>query len=125
VHVVPVFGIEILVYGGRADYIGWDQSGDGIVEWGGGVIEGSEAERGSVELKEVSGQDGVLRYYDGNELRTHGCDGSSRMISRHTSKHSHQRQPQDNEGEPVFGERHVAQIDRFSTLGLLFHELDE
>jgi hypothetical protein len=54
VHVVPVFGFEILVYGGWADDIGWDQSDDSIVEWGCGVIESSEAERGSVELEEVS-----------------------------------------------------------------------
>jgi hypothetical protein len=47
------------------------------------------------------------------------------MISRHTSKHSHQRQRQDDEGEPVFGERHVAQTNRFGALGLLFHELDD
>jgi hypothetical protein len=47
------------------------------------------------------------------------------MISRHTSKHSPQRQPQDDEGEPVFGERHVAQTNIFDTLGSLFHELDE
>jgi hypothetical protein len=47
------------------------------------------------------------------------------MISRYTSEHSHQRQPQDDEGEPVFGERHVAQTNGFDILGLLFHELDE
>jgi hypothetical protein len=46
------------------------------------------------------------------------------MISRHTSKHSHQRQPQDDEGKQVFGERHVAQTNRFGTLGWLFHALD-
>jgi hypothetical protein len=125
VHVVPVFGVEILVYGGWAEYIGWDQSDDGFVEWGCGVIEGSEAEGGGVELKEVSDRYGVLRYYHDSELRTHGRDGSSRMIPRHTSKHSHQRQPQDNEREPVFDERHVAQTDRFGTLSFLFHELDE
>jgi hypothetical protein len=54
VHIVPVFGVEILGYGRWADDIGWGQSDDGIVEWGCGVIESSEAERGSVELEEVS-----------------------------------------------------------------------
>jgi hypothetical protein len=50
VHVVPVLGVEISGYRGWGDNdadgcIGWNESADGIVERGCGVIEGSEAER--------------------------------------------------------------------------------